>query len=649
MLWCPSVLVPVIAVAACLPVLALATPLEWDFAVTLKSKILFLDEFWRSLASAAHEFEELSAMTFDETEELIYFHDRVHQNSSIFSLRRDALMASHIAEQAVQRTGNESVGGLAYDPLNRNLFWSDTLQRKIYFASIDSPVTEEPKVLVDLSHEGARPDGVAVDVCRRKLYWTNSNITHPTVESIDLAGTNRQVIIDTDIDMPRGIVVDQLSDRIFWIDDLKGVFFALKSARLDGSDRQLVLHDKHHEPQNLAVTNDAIYWTDKTTKAVWSHPKVPIVKATTTTVSPAKAEEDDTATETIADIEPEPVAEVSALVRVTNLSEEARGIVARTGFYQRLQKDAHCANVVRKVKERLDQMAKKKQMRSLVDEKVAQLERDHCLNGGTYIADRVLCICPTGYKGSRCEIRECHNFCVHGTCEISDRAYPKCYCQPGFTGERCEISKCSGLCLNGGHCKLEDVSEKPSCECPHNFAGERCEQNSTEICALFCRLLKHESDIYVPFGCHDICEELAKDASDKIAIPQYQHLEVCMTPSPWTSNVIIVLVAGIVSCFFLVAIIVHGFRRLYKPKRPRIRKTFVVRKQARTNSAGDTPLTNRPLATEQCEITIENCCNMNICETPCFDPKLVEQTLAKSSNCKEDKKILIHNMDDDLY
>jgi len=33
---------------------------------------------------------------------------------------------------------------------------------------------------------------------------------------------------------------------------------------------------------------------------------------------------------------------------------------------------------------------------------------------------------------------------------------------------------------------------------------------------------------------------------------------------------------------------------------------------------------------------------------PCFDPKLVEQTLAKSS-CKEDKKILIHNMEDDLY
>lgn len=85
--------------------------------------------------------------------------------------------------------------------------------------------------------------------------------------------------------------------------------------------------------------------------------------------------------------------------------------------------------------------------------------------------------------------------------------------------------------------------------------------------------------------------------------------------SMWTGSVIIVLVTGIVMSLFLVAAIVHGVRLIYKPKRPHIKKTFVVRKQARLNSASDTPLTNRPLTTEQCEITIENCCNMNICET----------------------------------
>lgn len=81
----------------------------------------------------------------------------------------------------------------------------------------------------------------------------------------------------------------------------------------------------------------------------------------------------------------------------------------------------------------------------------------------------------------------------------------------------------------------------------------------------------------------------------------------------WTNTIIIALIAGVVSCLCLVLLIVHGIRRFYKPARPRIKKTFVVRRQPAASS--DTPLTNRPIATEQCEITIENCCNMNYCDT----------------------------------
>lgn len=44
-------------------------------------------------------------------------------------------------------------------------------------------------------------------------------------------------------------------------------------------------------------------------------------------------------------------------------------------------------------------------------------------------------------------------------------------------------------------------------------------------------------------------------------------------------------------------------------RRPRIKKRIIVSKNV-------TPLTNRPSTqSEQCEITIENCCNMNVCET----------------------------------
>lgn len=60
----------------------------------------------------------------------------------------------------------------------------------------------------------------------------------------------------------------------------------------------------------------------------------------------------------------------------------------------------------------------------------------------------------------------------------------------------------------------------------------------------------------------------------------------------------------------LMAIAVLSYYVMKYRRRPRIKKRFVVSK------AGVTPLTSRPrISDNQCEITIENCCNMNICET----------------------------------
>lgn len=56
---------------------------------------------------------------------------------------------------------------------------------------------------------------------------------------------------------------------------------------------------------------------------------------------------------------------------------------------------------------------------------------------------------------------------------------------------------------------------------------------------------------------------------------------------------------------------VLGFKVLSLRKRPRIKKRIIVNKNV-------TPLTSLPQNTDQCEITIENCCNMNICETVRF-------------------------------
>lgn len=91
---------------------------------------------------------------------------------------------------------------------------------------------------------------------------------------------------------------------------------------------------------------------------------------------------------------------------------------------------------------------------------------------------------------------------------------------------------------------------------------------------------------------------------------------------------------GSLAFLFLIIATVY---KIHKPARPRIKKTYVVQKNVPPNGC------SRSAGTEQCEIIIENCCNMNICETPCFDPKMLQSSNKESK--KDDKKQLLNNME----
>lgn len=70
----------------------------------------------------------------------------------------------------------------------------------------------------------------------------------------------------------------------------------------------------------------------------------------------------------------------------------------------------------------------------------------------------------------------------------------------------------------------------------------------------------------------------------------------------------VIILAVLLTIVLIVVMVLGSIRRWYKPARPKIKKTYVVRKNI-------TPMTYRPTPTEQCEITIENCCNMQYCDT----------------------------------
>ena len=50
------------------------------------------------------------------------------------------------------------------------------------------------------------PDGIAIDVQNRHLYWTDTGTDR--IERANLDGTGRQVIVQENHDEPRALVVD---------------------------------------------------------------------------------------------------------------------------------------------------------------------------------------------------------------------------------------------------------------------------------------------------------------------------------------------------------------------------------------------------------------------------------------------------------
>lgn len=85
-------------------------------------------------------------------------------------------------------------------------------------------------------------------------------------------------------------------------------------------------------------------------------------------------------------------------------------------------------------------------------------------------------------------------------------------------------------------------------------------------------------------------------------------------------NKTLITILSVIIGLLVIIIITLGVFVAKLKRRPRIKKRFIVSKN------GITPLTTRPeLPRDQCEIMIENCCNMNICETVSLQDIIIHQ------------------------
>lgn len=118
-----------------------------------------------------------------------------------------------------------------------------------------------------------KPSGIAYDFCSGRIYWTNSDRRRPTIETFLPSSSNHSIsLLSSSLTRPRAITVDPLGRRLYWSDTNRDRY-RIESARLDGSDRELLVQGDSREPFSLSTDTEYVYWSDWTTRSVWRYSK----------------------------------------------------------------------------------------------------------------------------------------------------------------------------------------------------------------------------------------------------------------------------------------------------------------------------------------------------------------------------------------
>ncbi|KAG5889516.1 hypothetical protein JTB14_009003 [Gonioctena quinquepunctata] len=554
--------------------------LDWELAVVVENEIMLFHRNGTLIESKSQPFSSLKALAYDNVRDQFIVSDMDMINDTIYTVQ--FYEETDTTEPIIKDLPGD-VQGLVIDPLEDILYWTDAINHTINYVKLNETPLESREFLV---FEKTVPHALAIDACNRYLYFTNPG-DKPSIERIKLDKTEREILVDHLIMSPVGLAIDYKAQKLYWADSRTGtVAGRIESINLNGSGRNIVLERNTMEPFGLATDEEAIYFTDTNNNALYRFLK---------TQGP---DEDPT--------------------KLKTFSQKPMGLVANNNI---ILKQGDCKSLDAAIKEYKEPTPKND-----ISEKETDVIKE-CLNWGNLLGN--YCVCKRGFTGDRCENSICNSyFCLQGNCYLSSVGKPMCHCDRGFVGERCEKNKCEGFCLNGGECDPHSSSrDKPTCSCPEGFVGDRCEYD-IQLCDGYCQNEKKElfpQKYQLMCRCPDGFDfDQNKSSAPLTATSSDSDGFIAIVKDPF------VHLALILFCVLVIVSLAIYIRTIHK-KRPRIKKRIIVNKNV-------TPLTYRPQpTTEQCEITIENCCNMNVCETPCFEPK-------------EDKKKLLNNMEgDELY
>ncbi|EFX80769.1 hypothetical protein DAPPUDRAFT_303927 [Daphnia pulex] len=329
----------------------------------------------RTLTLDSYNASKLSALSYDATTKKLFFSDRRHRHGHIFSVKLDNESRQNPVEDIVEKNNNETVEGLAYDPVDQMLLWTDGFNRSIRRVQINHDgIHVEENAAVEVVHflnSEEKPRGLVVDPCTRKMYWTNRNMSRPTIERSHLDGSRREILIEDDLLLPNALDLDVPEQMLYWANNHRNGYFRIERSFVNGTARQEIYRGIGQFIVSLTVGSYYVYWSDYDHKNVWSLPKDGSSK------NP---------------------------IILRKFTQPAMGLVVFR------HEPLNCSNksLSAEVDQSIDQsdLSIHEQSPFQPDYDVADLCLGFCYNNGecVHVNSDLRCSCPVGFSGERCEL-----------------------------------------------------------------------------------------------------------------------------------------------------------------------------------------------------------------------------------------------------
>ena len=140
--------------------------------------------------------------------------------------------------------------------ITQKLYWCDTILSTIEYSDFDGGNRET--LLQNINGM----ETIALDPCSNDIYWVSKGSTY-VIYKMKLDGTDKRVIVSSDLIAPNSLAIDFISSKLYWTVGSK-----LQRSNFEGGDRSTVYTTKVRHATGISFYNKTLYWAE------WKHSSI---------------------------------------------------------------------------------------------------------------------------------------------------------------------------------------------------------------------------------------------------------------------------------------------------------------------------------------------------------------------------------------